>query len=55
MPLTPKGQTILRAMESEHGKKAGKSEFYASNNSGRIAGVENNGPQRRRWKKRKET
>jgi hypothetical protein len=41
MPLTPKGQKILRNMEREAGgEKAGKREFYASRNAGTISGVD---------------
>ena|ERR1051325_10115279 len=39
MPLTPKGQKILGAMEDEYGAKKGKSVFYASANAGKIKGV----------------
>ena len=40
MPLTKKGKTILRSMMEEYGAKKGTSVFYASQNSGRIKGVE---------------
>ena len=40
MPLTKKGQSILRAMMEEYGKKKGTSVFYASQNKGTIKGVE---------------
>ena len=40
MPLTKKGNKILVAMRKEYGKKRGTSVFYASQNAGRIKGVE---------------
>lgn len=40
MPLTKKGNKIMRAMEHEYGEKKGESVFYASKNSGKIHGVE---------------
>jgi hypothetical protein len=40
MPLTTKGETILKAMSKEYGKKKGKQVFYASRNAGKIKGVE---------------
>lgn len=39
MPLTEKGEKILKNMQSEYGEKRGKSVFYASANSGKITGV----------------
>jgi len=36
MPLTKKGQKILRAMKKEYGAKKGKEVFYASINKGKI-------------------
>lgn len=39
MPLTPKGAEVLGKMESEYGKKKGKSVFYAMENSGKLKGV----------------
>ncbi len=39
MPMTAKGEKIMRAMIDEYGKKKGKSVFYASVNKGRIKGV----------------
>lgn len=39
MPLTPKGDKILRAMMREYGKKRGTRIFYASINKGAITGV----------------
>jgi len=39
MPLTSKGQEIMRAMMKEYGAKKGKSVFYASANKRRIKGV----------------
>lgn len=40
MPLTPKGQKILKNMTKEYGAKKGKSVFYASINKGKLKGVE---------------
>ena len=40
MPLTPKGNTILTAMEKQYGDKKGESVFYASRNKGTIKGVD---------------
>ncbi len=40
MPLTTKGKKILKEMQSEYGKKKGKSVFYASINKGKIKGAE---------------
>jgi len=40
MPLTSKGRTILSDMVSRHGKKKGKSMFFASINAGKLKGVE---------------
>jgi hypothetical protein len=44
MPLTAKGNEIMKAMQKEYGAKKGESVFYASKNKGKISGVE----QRRR-------
>lgn len=40
MPLTAKGDKIMRAMKREYGDKRGESVFYASRNKGRISGVD---------------
>jgi hypothetical protein len=40
MPLTKKGQKIMRAMKNEYGPKRGEQVFYASKNKGAIKGVE---------------
>lgn len=40
MPLTPKGDKILKAMQGEYGADKGKSVFYAARNKGTITGVE---------------
>lgn len=40
MPLTKKGQKILRSMKKQYGKKRGEQVFYASRNAGRIHGIE---------------
>lgn len=39
MPLTAKGEKIIKAMEKEYGKKKGKAVFYASINKGKIKGA----------------
>jgi len=39
MPLTKKGDKILRNMKKEYGEKKGESVFYASENKGTIKGV----------------
>ena len=40
MPLTTKGAKILRAMRREYGAKRGERVFYASQNAGKISGVD---------------
>lgn len=40
MPLTKKGEEILRAMQQEYGQKKGESVFYASINKGTVTGAE---------------
>lgn len=40
MPLTKKGQKIMRSMDKEYGDKKAKQVFYASRNKGTIKGVE---------------
>src|SRR3972149_6425292 len=39
MPLTTKGEKILRSMRKHYGAKKGESVFYASANAKRITGV----------------
>ena len=39
MPLTKKGNKIMRSMKKQYGAKKGKSVFYASANKGVISGV----------------
>lgn len=39
MPLTEKGEEIMRAMKREYGAENGKRVFYASANAGKITGV----------------
>ena len=39
MPLSKKGEKIMKAMKKEYGSKRGKSIFYASFNKGVIKGV----------------
>jgi hypothetical protein len=50
MPLTKKGQKILRAMQKEYGKEKGKRVFYASANAGKITGVHRGKGSRARWR-----
>lgn len=40
MPLTSKGNKVLRSMSKKYGAKKGKQVFYASINKGKISGVE---------------
>ena len=40
MPLTKKGEKIKSAMAEQYGKKKGEQVFYASQNAGKIKGVE---------------
>lgn len=40
MPLTAKGQEILKNFVSEYGEKKGEAYFYASRNAGKISGVD---------------
>jgi hypothetical protein len=40
MPLTDKGQKIMKAMKGQYGEKKGESVFYASRNAGKISGVD---------------
>jgi hypothetical protein len=40
MPLTEKGQRILKEMKDEYGPEKGREVFYASLNKGTISGVE---------------
>jgi hypothetical protein len=40
MPLTGKGEEILKNMQKQYGADKGKSVFYASKNKGTITGVE---------------
>ena len=39
MPLTAKGEKVMKAMKAEYGAKKGESVFYASANAGKISGV----------------
>lgn len=39
MPLTKKGERILKQMQKNYGEKKGKQVFYASANKGTIKGV----------------
>ncbi len=40
MPLTKKGNKILKNMRDEYGYEKGKEVFYASINSGKVEGAE---------------
>ncbi len=40
MPLTKKGEKIMKAMKEEYGDKKGEGIFYASKNKKTITGVE---------------
>lgn len=39
MPLTPKGEKVMKAMKAEYGAKKGEEVFYASANKGTVSGV----------------
>lgn len=52
MPLTPKGEKIMGAMQDSYGSDKGKSVFYASRNKGRIHGVDKGGRGSRKSSKR---
>lgn len=43
MPMTKKGEEIMKSMRQEYGDKKGESVFYASRNKGTIKGVEKAG------------
>ncbi len=43
MPITKKGEKIMKNMEEEYGKKKSKKVFYASENKGIISGVHGSG------------
>ena len=43
MPLTGKGEKIMKNMKSEYGAKKGKEVFYASQNKGTIKGTHKTG------------
>jgi hypothetical protein len=43
MPLTRKGEKIMKEMKDEYGSKKGEQIFYASKNAGKIKGVEKKG------------
>ena len=47
MPLTEKGEKIMRSMREEYGPKKGESVFYASANKGNITGVHDAADDRR--------
>lgn len=40
MPMTEKGKKIMKSMKEQYGSKRGEQVFYASENSGKIKGVE---------------
>ena len=39
MPLTAKGEKVMKAMKAQYGSKKGEEVFYASANAGKITGV----------------
>lgn len=43
MPLTKKGNKILKNMEDEYGKEKGEQVFYASINKGKLKGTHKSG------------
>ena len=43
MPLTTKGNKILRNMKQQYGEKKGARVFYASQNKGTITGTHHKG------------
>lgn len=43
MPLSPKGEKILRSMTRQYGSKKGKQVFYASINAKKIKGAHETG------------
>jgi len=42
MPLTDKGEKVMKAMQKQYGAEKGKAVFYASANAGKITGVHEN-------------
>lgn len=40
MPLTPKGNKVMKNMVKQYGSRKGKSVFYAMKNSGKLTGVD---------------
>ena len=40
MPLTKKGEELIKSMHEQYGKKKGDEVFYASRNEGKITSVE---------------
>lgn len=40
MPLTEKGNKIMRALKESYGSSKGEQVFYASKNAGKISGVD---------------
>lgn len=55
MPLTPKGQKIMRRMREQYGSEKAKRVFYASENAGTISGVHKEARKIKRKKKPKMT
>lgn len=53
MPLTKKGEKIMREMKKEYGSEKGESVFYASRNAGKIKGVDPESSRHREEKKKK--
>lgn len=40
MPLTDKGEKIMKSMKKQYGAKKGEKVFYASKNKGKLRGVD---------------
>lgn len=52
MPLTAKGNKILKSMTKTYGAKKAKQVFYASINEGKIKGAEGKSKKKKAKKKR---
>lgn len=52
MPLTKKGKKIKSAMKKQYGAKKGENVFYASENAGKIKGVEKKSAKKKKGKKK---
>jgi hypothetical protein len=47
MPLTKKGEKILRKLKEEYGENKGEAVFYAMINKGKLKGVHRKSPHKR--------